>query len=83
MAEGESEYLMEQSGKSGLYQPGNKDETVRVSVHEGYEIFCYFNDYSDPDKLGQWTNADTAQTEDGQLKLTISAVNNAVAIDTP
>lgn len=83
VAEGESEYLMEQSGKSGLYQPGNKDETVRVSVHEGYEIFCYFNDYSDPDKLGQWTNADTEQTEDGQLKLTISAVNNAVAIDTP
>ena len=73
----------EQEGTLGLYNPTDSPLELAVSGSEFRELYWYSNDFSDAGNLGGWTGAQASQTEDGQLRLDISAVSNAIAMDTP
>ncbi len=88
--EGTVEGLSNRPGTIGLYNPTNQEMGMKIRCCSVYEMYYYFNDFSDPDNLGGWEGNITVNhvaagdlNGDGELSIDMKAVTNAVATDTP
>lgn len=79
--------LIKSAGKSGLYNPLTEKADMKITAHESYELFYYYNDFSDEENLGGWIGKGGAvtasRTEDEKLNLHLNSVTNAIAEDAP